>query len=173
MTAAAVCKYVLYALMSLFLILMRTTFFARFRPFGSSPDILIVAVAVIAFFEGKRAGAIYGVAIGFIADALGGVGVILLPLAYMLVGYICGVVATEYYRRSVLLFLIFDLAASIVRMFVSLLYMLLVWHTVDLSVVIPGVLLPEFYATLAISPVPALLLLPIYLLFRKKKKELD
>ncbi len=172
-TAATVGKYAVYAVLSLFLILVRTTFFARFRPFGAAPDILIVAVAAIGMFEGERAGAIFGAVIGFIADALGGSGIILLPLPYMLVGYFCGVIATEYYRRSVLLFLIFDAASAVVRLFTSLFYMFLVWHSVDLSVVFGGVLLPELCSTLAVSPVPALILLPVYLIFRKKKKELD
>lgn len=172
-TAADVGKYALYAVMSLFLILVETTFFARFRPFGASPDILIVAVAAIALFEGGRAGAIFGVTVGFVADALGGVGVILLPLAYMLVGYFCGVIATDYYRRSWLLFLIFDVSAAVFRMLVSFFYMLLMWHSLDISAVIADVLIPEFISTLVVSPVPALLLLPIYLIFRKKKPDLD
>ena len=91
----------------------------------------------------------------------------------MLVGYICGVVATEYYRRSVLLFLIFDAAAAVVRLLTSLFYMLLVWHSFDLSVVFMRVLLPELCSTLAVSPFPTLCILPIYMIFRKKKKELD
>lgn len=172
-TAAVVVKYIVYAVASLFLILLRTTFFSRFRPFGASPDILIVAVAAIALYEGGRAGAVFGVAIGFVAEALGGVGIILLPPVYMLVGYLCGTVATDYYRRSWVLFLVFDVCAAAARAFVSLLYVMMTWHTFDLSAVLTSVILPEFLSTLALSPLPALMLLPIYLIFRKKKKELE
>ena len=174
-SAASVTKFLIYATLSLFLIIIRSTFFARFRPFGASPDILIVAVAVIGFFEGAYAGAIFGVSVGFIADSLGGVGVVLLPLLYMLVGYLCGVVATDYYRRSWILFLIFDAVSAAVRMFATLLYIMLEWHAFDLFTVFNTVLWPEFLSTLVISPLPALLLMPVYMIFRKKKKkkELD
>lgn len=172
-TPSSVAKYVVYAAVSLFLIILRATFFARFRPFGASPDILIAAVAAIGLFEGAYAGAVFGVSIGFISDALGGIGIVLLPVVYMLVGYICGVIATDYYKRSWLLFLLFDLAAAAARLFTTLLYVMLTWHTFDLSVVFKTVLMPELYSTLVISPVPALLLLPVYLIFRKKKKDMD
>lgn len=172
-TAAAVVKYVVYAVMSLFLILLRTTFFARFRPFGASPDILIVAVAAIALYEGGRAGAVFGAAVGFVADALGGAGIILLPPVYMLIGYICGTVASEHYRRSWLLFLIFDVCAVAARAFLSLLYVMMTWHAFDLSLVMRSVILPECLSTFVISPLPALLLLPVYLIFRKKKREIE
>lgn len=172
-TAADVIKYVVYALLGLFLVILKTTFFSRFRPFGASPDILIAAVAAFALYEGGQAGAIFGIAVGYAADALGGVGVVLLPLPYMLVGYFCGVVATDHYKRTPLLFIIFDLCADVVRAVTSLFYVMLTWHSFDLGVVIRSVIVPEFLSTLIVSPIPALLLLPVYLIFRKKKKQLD
>lgn len=172
-TPSVVVKYSIYGLIGFFLVLMQTTFFARFRPFGASADILIASVAAVALFEGGQAGAIYGAVIGYIADAVGGVGVIILPLPYMLVGYFCGVFATDYYKRSWFLFIIFDLCAAVVRAVTTLFYLMATWHAFDISVVIPSVILPEMMSTLVLSPFPALLLLPIYLIFRKKKKELE
>ena len=165
-TVSEVVKYCVYAVLGLFLILLQLTFFTSVRPFGSTPDILIVAVATVAMFEGEKAGAVFGVLVGFVVEAVGGVGVSLLPLIYMLVGYACGIVASEYYRRSVLLFVIFDLGVSAVRFFTTLIYIVVTWSTVDLNVVIPGVLFPEMLSTLVISPVPGLLLLPVYKIFR-------
>ncbi len=170
-TAALVVKYTIYAVISLFLILLKTTFFSRFRPFGATPDILIVAVAAIALFEGGRAGALFGLIIGFIADTLGGVGVVLLPLPYMLLGYICGTVADEYYRRSWLLFLIFDICAAVLRIFVSIAYVFLTWHSFSISTLFSQVLIPEFWSTLSVSFVPAVMLVPVYLIFKKRGKE--
>lgn len=165
-TVREVVKYCVYAAMGLFLILLQLTFFSSVRPFGKTPDILIIAVSAVAMFEGERAGAIFGVLVGFVVEAAGGVGISLLPLIYMLVGYVCGIVASEYYRRSVLLFLIFDLGAAAVRFFTTLIYIVVTWASVDLFDVILGVLFPEMFSTLLISPVPALLLLPIYKIFR-------
>ncbi len=172
-TLQGIVKYALYAVVMLFILLMKTTFFTRFRLFGASPDVLIAAVAAIGLFEGAQAGAVFGLVTGFAADALGGVGVVLLPLPYMLVGYICGAVASDYYRRSWLLFLVFDIGALFVRALTTLFYIMLTWHGFDLSVIIGEVIVPEMISTFFISPVPALMLVPVFLIFRKKKKELD
>ena len=172
-SVSTVVKYVIYSVAALFLILLQTTFFTRFRPFGSVPDILILSVMMIGMYDGGRAGAIFGVIIGFAADALGSVGIMMLPLAYMLVGYVCGVVATEYYRRSWLLFLIFDAGTIAVRAFTTLMYVTMTWNSFVLSDVVGNVLLPELAATAVISPLPAIFLLPVYLIFRNKKKDPD
>ncbi len=165
-TALEVVKCIVYALLGLLLILMQISFFSRVKPFGSIPDVLIAAVFSVAMFENERFGAIFGLLTGFIVEAAGGVGISLLPLVYMLVGYICGLVASEYYRRSLLLFLIFDGAALLVRMFTTLIYVVMTWSVVDLSVVIPRVLIPEALSTLVISPFPALLVMLISRIFR-------
>lgn len=175
-TGSEVAKYCVYAAMGLFLVLLQLTFFTRLRPFDSTPDILIIAVAMIAMYENERAGAIFGVAIGFVAEALGGTGLSLLPLVYMLVGWFGGIVASEYYKRSVLLFLIFDVSACAVRMFVTLIYVVCTWGTADISVIFPNVLIPEVLSTFVIAPVPALLLYPVWRIFRGetvKKPGLD
>lgn len=175
-TVSEVVKYCVYALMGLFLILLQITFFSRVRPFGSTPDILIVATAMTAMYENERAGAIFGLAVGFVAEALGTTGVSLLPLIYMCIGYACGIIASEYYKRSVLLFLIFDAGVLAVRMFTTLIYIVLTWDIVDISIIFPEVLIPELLSTFVISPVPALLLYPIWRIFRGeevKKPGLD
>lgn len=170
-TVSEIVKYCIYAVMGVFLILLQLTFFSTVRPFNSTPDILIIATAAVSMFEGERAGAVFGLSVGFVAEALGSVGVSLLPLIYMLFGYVCGIVASEYYRRSVLLFLIFDASACAVRFFTTLIYIVITWKTVDLSIVIPDVLFPEFFSTFAISPVPTLFMLPIYRIFHGNEKQ--
>lgn len=175
-TGSEVVKYCVYAVMGLFLVLLQLTFFTRFRPFDSTPDILIIAVAMISMYENERAGAIFGVAIGFVAEALGGTGLSLLPLVYMLIGWFGGIAASEYYKRSVLLFFIFDVGACTVRMFVTLIYVVCIWETADISVIFPNVLVPEMLSTFVTAPVPALLLYPVWRIFRgetEKKPGLD
>lgn len=175
-TVSEIVKYVVYALLGLLFILLQISFFPRVKPFGAVPDVLIAAVFSVAMFENERVGAIFGLAVGFIVEAAGGVGVSLLPLVYMLVGYICGLVASEYYKRSVLLFLIFDAGALLVRMFTTLIYVVLTWSFVDLSVIIPKVLIPEALSTFVISPIPALAVALVSRIFRgeeQKKPGLD
>ncbi len=176
LTVSEIVKYVVYALLGLLFVLLQISFFSRVKPFGSIPDVLIAAVFSVAMFENERVGAIFGLSVGFIVEAAGGVGVSLLPLIYMLVGYVCGLVASEYYKRSLLLFLIFDAGALLVRMFTTLLYVVFTWSIVDLSVVIPKVLIPEALSTFVISPIPALIIAIVSRIFRgeeKKKPGLD
>lgn len=169
-TVSEIVKYIVYALLGLTFILLQISFFPRVKVFGATPDVLIAAVFSVAMFENERVGAVFGLAVGFIAEAAGGVGVSLLPLVYMLVGYICGIVASEYYKRSVLLFLIFDAGALLVRMFTTLLYVVFTWNVIDVSVIIPQVLIPEALATFAISPVPALTIALVSRIFRGEEK---
>ncbi len=168
-TVSEIVKYVLYAIAGLLLILFQISFFSRIKPFGSTPDILIVAVFSVAMFENERVGAIFGLIVGFVVEAAGGIGVSLLPLVYMLVGYICGIVTTEYYKKSLLLFLIFDASALLVRMFTTFIYIVLTWNVVDIPVIIPKVLLPEALSTFIVSPIPALLICLISRIFRKEE----
>lgn len=168
-TVSEVVKHVIYAIAGLLLILLQISFFPKIRPFGAAPDVLIVAVFAVAMFENERVGAVFGLAVGFVVEAVGGIGVSLLPLVYMLVGYICGVVATEYYKRSFVLFLIFDASILLVRMFTTLMYIVFTWSVVDLSVVLPKVLIPEALSTLVISPFPAILIYLISRIFRKEE----
>lgn len=170
-SVSVVVKYIVYSVVMLIFLMLQTTFFTRLRPFGSTPDILIVAVACVGMFEGGRAGAIFGVAAGYAADALGSTGIMILPLFYMLAGYICGQTAADYYRRSVLLFLIFDGGVCVLRAFVTMLYVTLTWHSFVIGDVIKGVILPEFFSTAVCSPFPALCLLPVYLIFRRHERE--
>lgn len=168
-TVSEVVKHVVYAIAGLLLILLQISFFPKIRPFGAAPDVLIVAVFAVAMFENERVGAVFGLAVGFVVEAAGGIGVSLLPLVYMLVGYICGVVATEYYKRSFVLFLIFDASILLVRMFTTLMYIVFTWSVVDLSIVLPKVLIPEALSTLVISPFPAILIYLISRIFRKEE----
>ncbi len=163
-------KCIVYAVLGLLLVVLQISFFSRVKPFGAVPDVLISAVFCVAMFENERYGAIFGLAVGFVAEAAGGVGLTLLPLVYMLVGFVCGLVASEYYRRSVLLFLIFDACALLVRMFTTLLYVAFTWSIVDISVIIPRVLVPEALSTLVISPIPALAVMLISRIFRGKEE---
>ena len=166
-SVSVIVKYAVYSVIMLLLLMLQTTFFTRLRPFSSTPDILIIAVACIGMFEGGRAGAIFGVVFGYAADALGSIGVAALPLYYMFTGYVCGEIASDYYRRSPLLFLIFDGGACALRAFVTLIYVTLTWHNFVIGDVIKNVILPELFSTAVCSPVSAVILLPVYLIFKR------
>lgn len=164
-TVSEIVKYTLYAVLGLALLIFETSFFSRIRAFDSTPDVMIIAALSIGFYENEKAGAIFGASFGFLSGIIGGMGISILPLAYMLVGYFCGVVTADYYRRSIPLFIILDLSACAVRMLTTLISVAFTWTTVDITVVFPQVLLPEFFSTLITSPVPVLLFLPVCKIF--------
>ena len=170
-TVSEVVKYIVYSVVFIIILLLQVTFFARFTVFGRIPDIMIIAVAVVAMLENEHAGAIFGLCFGYLVEALGSTGTTLLPLIYMLTGYFCGVVATDYYKRSVLLFLIFDIAAAAVRFFTTAVYIMFKWNSSNMAQSLINVAMPEFFATLAVSFVPALLLLPVYKIFRRHEEK--
>lgn len=170
-TVSEIVKYALYAVLGLALLIFETSFFSRIRAFDSTPDVMIIATLSIGFYENEKAGAIFGASFGFLSGIIGGMGISILPLVYMLVGYFCGVVTADYYRRSIPLFIILDLSVCAVRMLATLISVAFTWTTVDITVVFPQVLLPEFFSTLITSPVPALLFLPVCRIFGDRDAE--
>lgn len=170
-TSGIITKYVAYTLLSIFMVLLQTTFFSRFRPFSSSPDILILTVATIGFYDNEKSAAILGTFLGFVAGAVGGTGISLLPLIYMLVGYFSGLLASEYYKRGVLLYAIYVAGCCVIRFFTTSIYIAFMWQSVDIIDAMNDVLIPEFLSTATLSPLPALLLLPVYKLSKPKDEK--
>ncbi len=76
-----------YALLILALSVFQSTLGPRVGFFGCTPAIMLTLTAAAGFFDGEETGMLIGLASGFLLDALGGVGVSVLPLAYTLVGW--------------------------------------------------------------------------------------
>lgn len=170
-TSGIIAKYTAYTLLCVFMALLQTTFFSRFRPFSSSPDILILTIATIGFYDNEKSASILGVFLGFVASAIGGTGISLLPLIYMLVGYFSGLLADDYYRRSILLYIIYVIGCCVIRFFTTSIYIAFTWQSVDIIDAMSDVLIPEFLSTATLSPLPALLLLPVYKLSKPKDEK--
>ena len=56
----------------IFFALLQTTIFARFRPFGAVPDLMLPLVIAIGMTEREKWGAVFGVAAAFVIESLGG-----------------------------------------------------------------------------------------------------
>ena len=67
---------------------------------GALPNLTLAAVGAIGFFDSEQAGAVAGIAAGWLLDALGCVTLSLMPLAGLAVGYICGIVAGRLLPRE-------------------------------------------------------------------------
>ena len=77
---------------------LQTTFFTRFRIFNSVPDLILPMVVAVAISENEKWASIFGLVAGIIIDALSGSALVLLPLLYVLVGYIAGLLCIHFFR---------------------------------------------------------------------------
>lgn len=81
---------VVIGLLLFFMAIIQTSVISRVKPFGVSSDVMISVVMGISFFCGCYTGAIVGIAAGFLTDALASVGLSVLPMIYLLIGYVVG-----------------------------------------------------------------------------------
>lgn len=81
-----------------FLAVLQTALFSRLRVFGAVPNLILPAVITIAIYDKEREGTIAGIAGGFIIDALGGTGLSLSPLVYMICGTLCALLTYSFLR---------------------------------------------------------------------------
>ena len=143
---------------------LQVSFFARFRFFGAVPDVMLCTVLCLAFFCGRYTGAISGMAGGFLIEAIGGTGgVVLLPLIYFLYGYVVG-----HYCRAVILkrfssYSFYLFTAVALRAAVTLLYACLTYERIRLPYLFLQILLPEAAGTRLVGCV---LYFPMRLFYR-------
>lgn len=135
-------------------IVLQTTFFARIRVFGVIPDLCFAALILISYFCGKEVGAVTGIAAGFAVDALGSVGITLLPVLYLFCGYVCGYFTRAIHPKRFTAFLTVMAAAIPVRTVITLIYVCINYSTIHILELIAHTLLPEaagtFLAALAL-----------------------
>lgn len=97
---------VVIGLLLFFMTIIQTSVIARVKTFGVSCDMMISVVLGFSYFFGCYTGAIVGIAAGFLTDAFGSVGLSVLPLVYLLIGYITGYYVKALNARGYLSYLI-------------------------------------------------------------------
>ena len=141
---------------------------AQTLPHGGTPDLLLAASIAIAIFDGERTGAVAGIAAGFLAGALGGTGLNLLPLCYMLCAYTCGVWSTMSLSANFASWCVYMVAAGVIRAAVTLFTVALNYPAYALTDVAVQVLAPEFAATLLLSPLVYFAVRRVAMLFNRR-----
>ncbi|MBQ2767233.1 MAG: hypothetical protein IJF49_04045 [Clostridia bacterium] len=150
--------------------ILQTTVFVRIAPFGVVPDLMLPAVLAIAIFDSERTGAVAGIAAGVMIGALGGTGVNLLPLFYMLCAYLVGIWATIGLSANFPSFLVYMLSSAGARMVITLLAVDRIYASYSLLDVFPQLLFPEFAATMLCAPLLYLPFRRVALLFNRRLK---
>ena len=139
------------ALMILFT-LLQTTIFSSLRPFGAVPDMMLSAVIAIAVSEGEKWGAVCGLISSLLISSVGTTGFSVIPLVYMLTGYITGLLSRYYLRQNAVIRLIYQLCAGFLRAAATLMMLHAHMAHFTFTEVLTGTLLPEYFSTLAVSP---------------------
>ena len=155
----------IYGLTLLALSLIQTTALHLFPIMGTIPDLCLLFVLGTAMFDGAENGGAVGIAAGFLENALGGVGISMLPLIFFIIGYGTGLLAKKALARTFPSYMIFSLVFCSLRPAITLAAIGLNARAsgFDLTAITEGTLVPEFFANLAAAP-------PMYLLIRKTNR---
>lgn len=127
----------------LIMIVLQTTLFARFKLFGVIPDLCFLTLILISYFCGREVGAITGIAAGFAVEALGSVGISLLPVLYLFCGYVCGHFTRAIYPKRILSYLTVTAVAVPARMAITFVYICINYSTIHIPELLLRILLPE------------------------------
>ncbi len=126
--------------------ILQVSLFSRFRLLGAVPDLMIVSVLCIAFFCGRYAGAVTGIAAGFLIDSIGTTGITILPLCYFLCGYLVGHYA-RVTQKGYASYLVYLGCILPIRAAVTVLYACMTYQNVNLPEIFLRSVLPEALVT--------------------------
>ena len=154
------------ALLLLLGAVIQTSIFGRLTYIGAVPDIMLCMVLCIAYFNGRHYGAITGLAAGALIEAIASSGIVLLPLFYMLFGYIAGHYSRAVQPKRFIPYLFYLMFALFLRAALTILYACLTYQNIHLVQILLHAVLPEMLAT-ALAGI--CLYLPLMLFCKKIK----
>lgn len=152
--AESIVKGVVLALLLVVFSLLQTTLFTRFRPFGAVPDLILPLVTACAMSFRDKWGAVFGVIAAFVIESLGGSTFTILPILYMLTGYIVGLCAVYYFRDSLAVRVLYTVVTSAARAVFTLITLVATVGDVNLITFLTMIVLPEFFANIVFAPLP-------------------
>ena len=152
------------ALLILLGAILQTSVFGKLTHIGAVPDIMLCIVLGIAYFNGRYHGAITGIAAGALIETMASSGIVLLPLFYMLFGYIAGHYARAVQPKRFVPYLLYLILALLLRAVLTILYACLTYQNIQILQIILHAVLPEMLST-AVAGI--CLYLPLMLFCRK------
>lgn len=167
----AVAKGALCGALILIFALLQTTVFARFRPFGAIPDLMLPLVIAIAMTEGEKWGAVCGLIAAYVIESLGGGDFSLLPLLCMAAGYFCPIITELYLTDSIPVRIIYTAVSTLARSVHTLFCLALTAVHFDLPALLSGVVLPEFASSFVMAILPHIAVHLILHPFHKSRSE--
>ena len=141
-------RYILFVgLLLVTLSVLQVSLFSRFRLLRAVPDLMICTVLCIGFFGGCYMGAVTGIAAGVLIEAIGSTGIVLLPLAFMLCGYLAGHFAKTLGHNSYVPYLVYLALTLLYRAVITLLYACMTYKNIHLPKILIQSVLPEMLVT--------------------------
>ena len=150
----SVFKAVVCGILLVVFALFQTTLFARFRPFGVVPDLILPLVCAVGMSEKEKWGAVFGVVAAFVIESLGGSTLTLLPLLYMPVGYVSGILTTYYFRDSITVRGLYVVGSSVLRSIFTIITLLATVGGITLGAVFVKAVFPELAANIVFGLIP-------------------
>ncbi len=127
--------------------ILQVSLFGRLQILGAVPDLSICIVLLIAYFFGQYAGAITGIGAGFVIEALGSVGISILPIVYLLIGYVAGYYAKGVGGKRFLPYLAYLGVTLIIRAATTVAYACMNYQAINLPKILLQSVLPELFLT--------------------------
>lgn len=150
-------RAIFYGVLFFILCVAETSFFGQLSFLPVVPNLALGGVAAVALLDEERCAVICGIAAGFLADAIGGSGISLSPIIFLLVAIVCAEISKKMLPHF-LSWLIIMLVAAVLGAFGTVLNIALN-SSVAISAIFKSVILPELLATYFIS-------LPIFFLVK-------
>ena len=154
------------ALLILFGAILQTSVFGKLTYIGAVPDLMLCIVLCVSYFNGRHHGAITGIAAGALIEAMASSGIVLLPLFYMLFGYMAGHYARAVQPKRFVPYLFYLMFALFLRAALTILYACLTYQNIHLVQILLHAVLPEMLATAVAG---GCLYLPLMLFCKKVK----
>ncbi len=150
-------RVIFYGVLFFLLCVAQTSFFAQLSFLSVVPDLALGGVAAVALLDEERYALVCGIAAGFLTDAIGGAGISLSPLIFMIVAIVCAQISKKMLPHF-LSWLVVMLIGAVLGMLGTMLNIVLN-SSVAISAIFGSVLVPELLATYFIS-------LPIFFLVK-------
>ena len=126
---------------------LQVSLFSRHRLLGAVPDLMICTVLCLSYFSGRYMGAVTGIAAGFLIEAIGSTGIVILPVCYLFLGYLVGNYAKTLGPRSYVSYLIYLAITLGYRAMITVLLSCMSYRTVHLPKILLYSVLPELLVT--------------------------
>ena len=126
---------------------LQTSVFGKLTYIGAVPDLILCIVLCVSYFNGRHHGAITGLAAGALIEMIASSVIVLLPLFYMVFGYMAGHYARAVQPKRFIPYLFYLMFALLLRAGLTILYACLIYQNIHLVQILIHAVLPEMLAT--------------------------